>query len=47
MQREVLAVQKRVLGEDHPGTLRSEGYIAASLSGQGRQAEAQAMQREP
>ena len=40
MQREVLAVQKWVLGEKHPDTLRSARLFAASLPGQGRQAEA-------
>jgi hypothetical protein len=35
MEREVLAVKKRVLGADHPDTLSTAGDLAASLAGQG------------
>jgi hypothetical protein len=35
MQREVLAVQQRVLGADHPDTLMTAGNLAASLSDRG------------
>jgi hypothetical protein len=31
MQREVLAVNQQVLGADHPDTLTTAGYLAASL----------------
>ena len=34
MEREVLAVRKRVLGADHPDTLSTAGNLALSLSGQ-------------
>jgi hypothetical protein len=34
MQREVLAVEQRVLGADHPDTLSTAGNLALSLSGQ-------------
>ena len=46
MQREVLAVSKRVLGAEHPDTLMTAGNLALSLSGQGKYDEAVAMQRE-
>ncbi len=35
MDREVLAVRKRVLGADHPDTLSTAGDLAASPAGQG------------
>ena len=40
MQREVLAVQKRVLGAEHPDTLTTASNLARSLSRQGKYAEA-------
>ena len=46
MQREVLAVQKRVLGAEHPGTLTTASNLAQSLSRQGKHAEAEDMERE-
>ena len=46
MRREVLAVQKRVQGAEHPGTLTSASNLASSLSGQGKHAEAEEMRRE-
>jgi SAM-dependent methyltransferase len=39
--REVLAVRKRVLGPEHPETLRSAGNLASSLCGQGKHVEAE------
>jgi hypothetical protein len=35
MEREVLAVRKRVLGAEHPDTLMTAGDLAASPAGQG------------
>ena len=46
MQREVLAVRKRVLGAEHPDTLTTASNLASSLSDQGRHAEAEEMERE-
>ena len=46
MEREVLAVEKRVLGAGHPDTLTTAGNLASSLSGQGKYAEAEEMERE-
>ena len=43
MQREVLAVQKRVLGAEHPGTLTTASNLAQSLSRQGKHAEAEGL----
>ena len=43
MQRELLAVQKRVLGTEHPSTLITAGDLAGSLSCRGRHAEAEKM----
>ena len=42
----MLAVHKRVLGPDHPGTHISAVNLAASLSGQGKHAEAERINRE-
>ena len=42
MQREVLAVQKRVLGDEHPDTLDTAGNLAVSCCEQGKHAEAEA-----
>ncbi len=46
MQREVLAVHKRVLGAEHPETLISASNLAMSLSHQDKHAGAERMQRE-
>ena len=46
MQREVLAVRKRVLGAEHPDTLTTASNLAASLSDQGKHAGAEEMLRE-
>ena len=46
LQREVLAVQKRVLGDEHPDTLDTACNLAISCSDQGKYAEAEALQRE-
>jgi hypothetical protein len=43
MEREVLAVQKRVLGAEHPATLTTASNLATSLSSQGKRAEAEQM----
>jgi hypothetical protein len=45
MQREVLAVRKRVLGAEHPDTLNIAHNLADSLSGQGKYDEAEKMAR--
>jgi hypothetical protein len=41
INREVLAVRKRVLGPEHPDTLASASNLAAALSRQMKHAEAQ------
>ncbi len=46
MQRELLDVQRRVLGPEHPDTLITMGHLALSLGAQGMQAEEGQMQRE-
>jgi hypothetical protein len=46
MRREILEVQRRVLGPEHPETLASTGHLAVSLSSQGKHDEAERMQRE-
>jgi uncharacterized protein (DUF2267 family) len=43
IQREVLEVQRRVLGEEHPSTLSSANNLAGSLAYQGQHAEAEEM----
>ena len=43
IQREVLQVQKRVLGAEHPSTLASASNLASSLSKQDKFAEAEQM----
>ena len=40
----VLAVQKRVLGKEHPSTLLSAHILASTYSDQGKHAEAEALQ---
>ena len=46
IEREVLVVQRRVLGEEHPDTLRIAGNLASSLRVQGKHAEAEQIHRE-
>ena len=46
MEHEVLAVQKRVLGAEHPGTLNTTHKLAVSLKLQGKHDEAEKMERE-
>jgi uncharacterized protein (DUF2267 family) len=46
IEREVLGVLRRVLGEEHPDTLTSAGKLAASLSDQWQYAEAERIHRE-
>jgi hypothetical protein len=46
IDREVLGVKRRVLGEEHPETLTSAANLASSLSGQGKHAEAERIDRE-
>ena len=46
MEREVLAVRKRVQGAEHPVTMTTAHNLATSLSSQGKHAEAEEMQRE-
>ena len=46
MERELLDVQRRVLGAEHPDTLYTRSNLAASLNGQGRHAEAEQMELE-
>jgi Tfp pilus assembly protein PilF len=43
LYREVLVVQRRVLGPEHPDTLRIAGNLAVSLDDQGKYAEAETM----
>jgi hypothetical protein len=44
--RNVLDVWRRVLGEEHPATLRSAAHLASALSRQGKHADAERIQRE-
>jgi hypothetical protein len=46
IEREVLAVKRRVMGEEHPGTLATSGNLASSLSRQGKHADAERIERE-
>ena len=46
IEREVLAVWKRVLEDEHPDTLTSAGNLARSLSDQGKHVETEAVTRE-
>jgi tetratricopeptide (TPR) repeat protein len=46
MQRELLDVERRVLGPEHPRTLATMNNYALSLGAQGKHAEAEQMQRE-
>jgi hypothetical protein len=43
---DVVDVQRRVLGPEHPSTLHTLSILGRSLGGQGKHAEAEAMQRE-
>ena len=45
MEREVLAIQKRVLGPDNTDTLTTASNLAISVSQQGKEAEAEQMLR--
>ena len=46
MQREVLTVQSRVLGSEHPDTLLTACRLATALSQQGKFVEAEEVQRQ-
>jgi hypothetical protein len=46
MEREILDVRRRVLGPEHPHTLKKMSNLGCSLHGQGKHAEAEQMQRE-
>jgi hypothetical protein len=46
LYRQGLAVRRRVLGPEHPGTLTTAGNLANALNNQGKHAEAEAIQRE-
>ena len=46
MEREVLGVQRRVLGPEHPHTLTTMSHLACSLLGQGKHEDAEHMFRE-
>ncbi len=46
IKRKVLGTRRRLLGEEHPDTLRSAGLLAQSLYWQGKHAEAERIQRE-
>ena len=46
MEREVLAVKQRLLGADHPETLRAACNLAVSLSRLAKYDEAEKMERE-
>ncbi len=46
LNRDVLDVRRRVLGEEHASTLTSASNLACSLSGLGKYAEAERLNRE-
>ena len=46
IHREVLGVERRVLGEEHPETLTSANNLASSLWNQGKYADAERISRE-
>jgi hypothetical protein len=46
LQRETLSLQSRVLGSEHPDTLRSMNNLANSLVAEGQLAEALELQRQ-
>ena len=46
MYRELLAVQQRVLGSEHPNTLNSANNLATALKYQGKYGEVETMYRE-
>ena len=45
--RQVLETRRRVLGEDHPDTLRSKNNLAVLLEQTGRREEAKRLRRHP
>ena len=46
MERELLAVRRRVLGPEHPDTLNPMGNLARTMNRQGKRAEAEPIFRE-
>ncbi len=42
----MFSARRRVLGEEHPDTLTGAAHVAASLSSQGKHAEAERILRE-
>ncbi|PVF95828.1 TPR-like protein [Serendipita vermifera] len=46
MQQEVLGIHKKLLGPDHPDTIKAMGGLAVTLSNRGQLEEAEKMQRE-
>ncbi len=46
MEREILDVRRRVLGPEHPHTLKTMSNLGCSLHGQGKHGEAEQMTRE-
>jgi tetratricopeptide (TPR) repeat protein len=46
LSREVLAAWRRILGPEHPNTLKTACKLARALAGQGKKAHAEAMYRE-
>ncbi len=46
LQRQAHEMKKRVLGLEHPDTLRSKGNLAWSIQEQGRASEAEALHRQ-
>jgi hypothetical protein len=46
MWRELIDLQRRVLGREHPSTLATINNLALSLGGQGKHTEAEQIQRE-
>ena len=46
MERELLDLQRRVLGPEHPRTLDTMGNLACSLADQGKHAEAEQVERQ-
>ena len=46
MWRELLPLREKVLGGEHPDTLRTRNNLALAINAQGRSAEAETMWRE-
>jgi hypothetical protein len=46
LSREILAVRRRLLGDDHPDTLTSRATLARLAGGQGRRTEAEELYRQ-